>query len=1356
MLKARGFKYMGLTDHGVMQGLSEFHDTLKAAGIKPILGVEAYLTEDRHIQKNNKTVTWHLTLIAETTSGYQNLCKLSSWSFIDGVVSSFGRPKARADWELLEKYSEGVICLTGCMAGPVMSELMKTGDLGQARARTEQLIKIYGKENVYGEIQNVGITTAIPGDSSVARELGRAPLTAEAAADYNRASAGFADTIESGQVPISQNDANRLLVEKICKPLGLAYVGTGDVHYLNEDDANFHDAMICIGTNQRQKEEPRRFSLLPKKYHLRSREEMEEALGDWPEALDESVRIAERCNAEITYGHELLPSFPLPDQFKTSLEYLSKLCEQGRARLYPESSDFCAESQTRLEMELAVINNMGFNDYFLIVWDLFREARERNIPYGPGRGSAAGSIVAYSLGITQVCPLEEGLLFERFLNPDRKSMPDIDMDFGVAVGASGLKKRDELIEYAKDKYTKLYGSETAVAQIVTFGKFKAKGALRDSARVLAEPSEDGRKVAMRAGDHLAGLIPADPRATMESVWDDEIEGQRLRSAHGKDPIAREIIDQAIWMEGLVRNYGTHAAAVIIADHDLTNDLPLQKVAKDKPIETQYDMGISERLGLLKMDFLGLRNLDIIWDCIARIEQVHGEKLGDPYHDIARTDQKTYELLTAGETAGIFQFESEGMTGALKQIKPTHFGDLAAIVALYRPGPMRHIPTYARRKAGSEPVDFLDERLEDILGDTFGICIYQEQSMIIARELGGFTPGQADDLRKAIGKKLKDKMDSLKPSYLAGCEESGLSKKSAEELWADNEAAADYSFNKSHAVCYALIAYITAYLKANYRECYMADLMSSVIKDKDKLRYYLTDTKAAGITVRAPDVNRSLESFTVAEKEDAHDEFDILFGLGAINGVGEKVVHQIIEERDERGPFTSMFDLIRRLPSLGIRVIEAIAEAGALDQLPGSRKSQFEAVADAVEANKKRIRLEEKGEVDQLKNWLKLNPGPGQSVTARGERKFSPIESACFKAIATSRYRKDPRLDAEVAEEAILKKTLADHRRAARKELEDSPSTAAGIAGEEGSEDPVDRIANQRLDSERAELLSLAKTFVGEAKSAYAGISAEASSADQVTLLDVVDEVAPKILSETDRWDWQEMLMFERSRLGIFVTGHPLDQDREKWAYYVDKGLGQINSGQLGNQLRVCGALLNKQPITTKRGDLMYKLTVDDLTGTRQITLFADTVSSGIEPLLEEGELLVFNVNVQLDRFAMARADNEEEEEVGEDLIVQLIGGRVWRWDPESITIPKNIRAAQERITLHVDKIEDKMIEALKILSEQEKGEMNLYVAVGRGQPQRTSLSFEKTRAVFDCLRQFGQVRSMTKEEIENEAANKIN
>lgn len=767
--KELGMEWVACTDHGNMQALPAFAAKLAGAGLKPILGCEIYLTDDRH-QKHKDTKTYHLTLLAETSAGLRNLMKISSYAFIEGFYR-----KPRADYELLERYSEGIICLTGCMAAPTMNAIFQ-GEISRARREVERLISIFGKENVYGEIQNVGITEEIPADSELAHKLGKQPLP------HN-----------PEKVSLTQNEANAELAE-ICKDLGVKLVGTGDVHYLRPDDAFNHDAMVCLSSGQVQKQDPRNFSLLPNRYHMRSEEEMRTALPDWPEAIENTLEVARRCTAQIEYGKELLPKFPLPAPFTDSNDFLRHVVEEGLTDLLG-TSEFSPEYRERMEFELETIKSMGFPDYFLIVWDLFRFAHENGIPAGPGRGSAAGSIVAWACGITQLDPLKYGLLFERFLNPGRRSMPDIDMDFGTNVNGG----REKVMQYAFEKYNTLAGCLTAVCQIVTFSKYQGKGGMKDAARVLAEPSDEGKANAIKLGNRLSAAFPSKPpNLPLEDGIKESADLQRMEK---NEPEAKAAIDLARWLEGKIKTYSLHAAAVIIGDHPLEEDIPLQKLGDKAPLSTQWDMKFSEQVGLLKMDFLGLRNLDVIAQTLEKIKYVRGVDLGslkDFYRTIPLDDKATYELFARGDTTGTFQFESSGMRESLRLVKPTEFTDLVALVALYRPGPMQNIPHYAARKAGKEPTVFPDARLEPILKETYSITVYQEQSMMIARELAGFSPAEADDLRKAIGKKLRDKMDALKKPFMDGCVKNGVPKKIAEELWDDNERAADYSFNKCAA------------------------------------------------------------------------------------------------------------------------------------------------------------------------------------------------------------------------------------------------------------------------------------------------------------------------------------------------------------------------------------------------------------------------------------------------------------------------------------------------------------------------------------------------------------------------------
>jgi DNA polymerase-3 subunit alpha len=1298
-----GMDALALTDHGVMQGLPEFYETLKAAGKKPILGMEAYVCADRHNKQDKRT--YHLTLLAETTEGYHNLCKLSTYAFMEGTIITFGRPRARADRELLARYSKGVIALTGCMASPTMRRIL-AGDLTGARREVEWLIATYGKDNVYGELQNVGITTSIPADSEIAQLLGRDPLTDE---QIQQDPETYAEC-EAGEVALSQIDMCRILVDHICKPLGIKYVATGDVHYLNEDDAIPHDAMICIGTGQIQKGK-RRFSLLPKRYHMRSEQELREALPDWPEAIDRTLEVAERCNAEIEFGRELLPRYPIPSGFSSSREYLAWLCEQGVRYRYGDNPS--EEVRQRLAMELDVIDSMGFNDYFLIVWDLFNEAARRGIPSGPGRGSAAGSIVAYVLGITDICPLEYDLLFERFLNPGRKSMPDIDMDFAP----SG---RDELIEYARRKYNGLAGCETAVAQIITFGRYKSKGALRDAARVLAEPTEEGRAEALKAGDRLSRMVPSKPpNIKLHKALE---ESEELQKAHKAGGFTTETIDLALWLEDKIRTNGIHAAAVIIADHPLEEDLPLQQFGADHPLHVQYDMVYSEKIGLLKMDFLGLRNLDVINDCIDRIKHVHGvdlkevtkiaERGVDMYYTrykIPLDDPDTYKLFAEGRTVGTFQFESAGMREALQLVRPTEFRDLIALVALYRPGSMDYIPEYAARKHGRK-FEYLHPALEEIQGETYGITIYQEQSMMIARKLAGFSQSRADDLRKAIGKKKLDLMESMKPEFFEGFRKNGIDRSIAEALWADNIKAADYSFNKSHAACYAYISYITGYLKAHYPNEYMASLLSSVMDDKDKPRLYLTEAKQMGLRVLPPDINRSLRDFAVMEDEDNPGRHDILFGLTALKGVGDKVVGEIREERKRNGPFTSVFDLIRRMPNLNKKVVQALVKGGALDSTGASRKAMHDIVEETIAAERKKLKEQEKEFVKAITKQVMAAPAEGQislmdePAAAGTKQKLSSWEKKAVEAAAKVSWESKRPLEGRELEDAVYAGLEKEALRLARKSIKDqmkaNPASSvadavAGIADEEqtagkSEKQIIDEAAQKLVTQRRANIRDQAREWAQRIAPALAAEWEERNAASDVELA-LAAETDPPLSQE--EWPELDKLNHERSVLNIYVSGHPLDADKDVWERYVGPyRLGEIGERFEGQTVRVVGAIVDCDARKTRAGDTWYRLTLEDLTGAREVTVFP-SAAEGCEDLLAEGSVVCIEAKVQEDTFRQAQQDSDDAGEespasadgASEQPVerhMKLIATKIYRWAPEKVreriakTAPVNIHVTQ--------------------------------------------------------------------------------
>jgi DNA polymerase-3 subunit alpha len=712
-------------------------------------------------------------------------------------------------------------------------------------------------------------------------------------------------------------------------------VGTGDVHYLRKEDYHHHTALLCVQTKSTLAEPKLTFDT--NEFFLKSNAEMADAFAEWPEAIASTLEIAQRCDVQIELGKQLIPRYATPNGEHEG-EYLRALVAAGLRERYGEPPP--AEAVERMEMELGVIDRMGFNAYFLIVWDFVKYAKDNGIAVGPGRGSAAGSIVAFCLQITDVDPLRYDLLFERFLNPERVSMPDIDIDFSV-------RGRERVIRYVTEKYGK-----ESVAQIVTFGKMFPRAATRDAARVLGHD--------YGAGDKLAKLIP-DPIMGRPPSFEDCLRpGEALRGEVDRDPIAKQIVDVARGLEGIVRNSSIHAAAVVIADRPLTDIVPLQlaDAGTDENNEkvyrtvTQFSMKPIEEIGLLKMDFLGLRNLDVIEDALDIVERSSGGTAagGGGRPDMATLpldDPKTYAMLAQGDSIGVFQFESEGMREALKKVRPTEFEDLVALVSLYRPGAMDQIPTYARGKRDPESVTYADERLRPIVESTKGVILYQEQAMQIATALAGFSGAKADDLRKAIGKKNREAMAQLKPEFVAGCRASGTSDQVIETLWQTNERSADYSFNKSHAACYALISYRTAWLKANYPAEYMAALISSVMDTKDKVPFFVAQTEQMGIDIEPPDVNESDHEFIVSDGR-------IRFGLDAVKGVGFAAVEAIKRAREEGGPFVSLWDFCARVDGRTVnkKAIEALVKCGAFGSTGATRKGMLAVLEQAQGAGQK--------------------------------------------------------------------------------------------------------------------------------------------------------------------------------------------------------------------------------------------------------------------------------------------------------------------------------------------------------------------------------------------------------------------
>ncbi|MBS1863349.1 MAG: DNA polymerase III subunit alpha [Actinobacteria bacterium] len=879
---------LGLTDHGVMNGAVDLYKACRKHGIKPIVGLEAYLVDDRQaIKEQTRYERNHITLLAESDTGFSNLVKLTSAGFLEG----FSRGKANVDMELLARHSEGVIALSGCLASRFCRRLVEERE-DDARAHLDDLIQAFGPDQVYMEVQKNGID--------------------------------------------EQNKANEGIV-RFGREVGRPLVATADVHYLTREDFDNHAALLCVQTKSTL--EAPKMSFDTNEFYIKSSAEMHEAFAEWPEAVPNSLEIAERCSLDIELGNLLLPRYPT-ETGEEPEAMLRRIADEGLRARYGDPPP--AEAVERLEFELGVIEKMGFSSYFLIVWDFVSWAKENGVAVGPGRGSAAGSIVSYVLRITDLDPLKEGLIFERFLNPGRKSMPDIDIDFSV-------RGRERMIRYVADKY----GRES-VAQIITFGKMAPRAATRDAARVLGYD--------YGTGDRLAKLIPEPIMGRSPSFEECLKPGQELKGAYDSEADSKKIIDVAQGLEGIIRNNSIHAAAVVISDRPLHEVVPLQ-LAEDKtapPVQsadgkaskperqykivTQYSMGPVEDLGLLKMDFLGLRNLDVIEDAIDIIRRSRGEEV--QMDSIPLDDRKTYEMLARGDSTGVFQFESDGMRDALKRVGPTEFADLVALGALYRPGAMAYIPTYAKGKKDPSTVRYPDPRLRAITEETHGCVIYQEQLMAIAREMAGFSGTEADDLRKAVGKKKRDLMATMKDKFMEGLEKSGTAANVAKDLWKLNEAAADYSFNKSHAACYGLISYRTAYLKANYPAEYMAAVISSVMNTKDKVPFFVNRCAEMGIDVLPPDVNASDHSFVVSENA-------IRFGLDAVKNVGHAAVEAILRARED-APISSIYDFCERVDSRAVnkRAIECLIKCGALDSTEASRRGMLETLPAAQASGQK--------------------------------------------------------------------------------------------------------------------------------------------------------------------------------------------------------------------------------------------------------------------------------------------------------------------------------------------------------------------------------------------------------------------
>jgi len=906
---------LGITDHGNMYGVIEFYKECTSQGIKPVLGIEAYMAHDHRTERiarrgrlddnggaddGGRKQYYHLTLLAESNEGYRNLIQLSSLAFLEGY-----HYKPRIDWELLEKYSGGLIATTGCLGGHVLQSLLN-GDEKGALAKASRLQDIFGRDNLFIELQDHGLD--------------------------------------------SQHRTNPKLIE-IAKKINAPLLATNDSHYVHQADHEAHDALLCVQTGALMSDADR-FRFEGKEHYLKTSQEMRYLWREVPESCDNTLWIAERADVNIAFGEQHLPSFPIPEGFVDDAAYLDHLTWEGaKARWGEELPQSVVE---RLSYELRVIKDMGFASYFLIVWDLIDYARKSDIRVGPGRGSAAGCAVAYCLRITDLDPLKYDLLFERFLNPSRISMPDIDMDFDS-------RYRDEMIRYAAEKYGRDH-----VAQIITFATIKARNAVRDAARVLGYD--------YGLGDRIAKAMPPlnQGRDTPLEFCFTEVEkykegyraASELRELYDGDENVRRVVNVARGLEGLKRSDGIHAAAVVITREQLTYHLPIQQKPSDAqnggeaPIVTQYEMHAVEDLGLLKMDFLGLRNLDVISDTVQMIRTYR-----DPTFDIDSApldDAMTFELLSRGDTVGVFQLESPPMRALLRSMKPTSFDDVSAVIALYRPGPMgaNMHNQYADFKNNRKEVSYFHEDAKELLSDTYGLMVYQESMMRVAQKFAGYDLAQADNLRKACGKKIREAMAKERQQFVEGCVDNGYTLELAQYLFDIIEGFADYAFNKSHAYGYGLIAYQTAYLKAHYPVEYIACLLTSVKGSYDKAAVHLADARASNIEVTTPDINRSMRDFTAVTDNNART---IVFGLSAVRNVGEGIVELLVQEREENGPFTSFYDFTQRVPEpvLNKRAVESMIKAGTFDSLGHPRRGLlmvFEKIIDnAVTARRERDR-----------------------------------------------------------------------------------------------------------------------------------------------------------------------------------------------------------------------------------------------------------------------------------------------------------------------------------------------------------------------------------------------------------------
>jgi len=852
-----GMPAVALTDHGVMYGAVEFYRAARAAGIKPIIGCEVYVAPGSRFEKQaardkREDSSYHLTLLARDNQGYKNLMKLVSFGFLEGFYY-----KPRVDMEIIGRYSEGLIALSGCIAGEIPRYVL-ADRMDLAEKALQRLIGIFGKQDFYLELQDSGLP------------------------EQKKANAGMIELSRKHSVPL---------------------VATNDVHYLEKEDNRFHDVLLCIQTGS-MINDTERLKFSTQEYYFKDASEMRDLFPDQPQAIENTLKIADRCNMELDLGMNLIPAYSVPHNM-TPEQYLERLCYEGAGKRYGKIQE---EVRARLEKELEVIEKMGFSQYFLIVWDFVRFAKENGIRVGPGRGSAAGSIVSYCLEVTDIDPLEHGLLFERFLNEERRSMPDIDIDFCY-------EKRNQVIRYVTEKY-----GEKRVAQLITFGTMAARQAIRDAGRVLEVPYAEV--------DRVAKMVPMELNVTIKNSLDMSME---LREVYENDQRIRDVIDMAISLEGMVRQDSIHAAGVVISTEDLFNYTPIQREG-DGDIVTQYKMEDIQEIGLLKMDFLGLKTLSLIDKCLFLIKKTEGTDID--INRISLDDKKTYAMLADGDCLGVFQLESSGMRELVVNLKPSKFEDLVALLALYRPGPLQSgmVNDFVESKNGRKEINYPHPSLKPILKDTYGIILYQEQVMGIASELAGFSMSEADILRGAISKKKRKLLERQRQKFIDGARRKGIDEEIAANIFQLVNHFAEYGFNKSHSAAYAMISYQTAYLKANYPVQFMAAILSIRMGNQEKVAQYVHDTRRMGIVVLPPDINESFSDFTVVGDS-------IRFGLSAIKNVGINVIENIIEERKGSGRFKDFIDFCDRVDSfvLNKKTLESLIKSGTFDSLGQSRK-----------------------------------------------------------------------------------------------------------------------------------------------------------------------------------------------------------------------------------------------------------------------------------------------------------------------------------------------------------------------------------------------------------------------------------